>query len=218
MFATRLYLQSSSAYFILYKGKYLCLPHPRNLEKIISNFSLHDSSTVQGSIDYLKTRIDYLKKHELVVNILLDEIYIQPVLTFKGDTIFGYSENNKTKTAQIFMILSILSKYKDVVCIIPVINLTAEQLKVMNLDIIIKLENIGFEVLSLISDNNAVNRRAFELFTTENTLKPYITHPNNPSRQLFFIFDSVHIKCVRNNWISKKLQDGIKFPDFDSDG
>lgn len=117
------------------------------------------------------------------------------------------------------MISSVLSKYKDVVCIIPVINLTAEQLKKMVLDIIIKLENIGFEVLSFISDNNAVNRQTFELFANENTLKPYIMHPNDPSQQLFFIFDSVHIiKCVRNNWISKKLQDGMKFPDFDFDG
>jgi hypothetical protein len=39
-------------------------------------------------------------------------------------------------------------------------------------------------------------------------LKPFIAHPNNSDRKLFFLFDSVHlIKCVRNNWLSQKDAD-----------
>lgn len=218
--ASTLFVQSSASYLAIYNSKLLYLPHPRNLQKLIGKFSVTSGSNIKDSTEYLKTRISLLKKYELIINIHLDEIYVNPELNFKGNNIVGCSESNPTqvaKTIQVFMISSIFSKYRDVVSLIPVKNLTALQLKGLMVDVLIKLENIGFTVISFISDNNAVNRKAFELFFPNNSLQVSITHPLDPQRLLFFIFDVVHIlKCIRNNWISKRTHKcQFLFPDID---
>jgi len=104
------------------------------------------------------------------------------------------------------------------VCISAVNNLTADMLKKCILTVLKNLETIGFKILSLISDNGAVNRKAFQLLSTNNILQPFITHPYDPMRLLFLIFDVVHIlKCIKNNWISKRLkQSCFQFPNFDT--
>jgi hypothetical protein len=196
------------------------LPHPKNLEKLVGKIDLN-SVSFENSINYLTTRKKYLKEHELIVTLHIDEIYIHPEMSFKGGSIYGQSVSDSTKiakTAQVFMISSILSKYKDVVSMVPVHNLTSQQLKDMCFSIICSLEKMGFNVIAVVSDNNIINRKAFALFSPVKILESNVPHPCDSNRKLFFIFDTVHIiKCIRNNWISKK--DGnktMKFPDIKS--
>ncbi|XP_035233510.1 uncharacterized protein LOC118205330 [Stegodyphus dumicola] len=214
--ASTLFVQSSSAYNALLNCDYLCIPSTRVLRNIMSSYSLSKLS-LAGSINYLERKKCFLNEQELVVNVLLDEIYIQPMFNFKGGSIYGGSHDKPAlaaKTAQVFMITSVFSSYKDVVSIVPVNGLQANELQDMIQQILIALENIGFKVVCLISDNNAVNKRAFELMTPNKTLQPYIKHPLDDSRLLFFLFDTVHmLKSVRNNWCNKKL---ITFPDLEN--
>lgn len=220
VFSSTLYVHSPSAYNALRKSGFLFLPHPRNLQKLIRNFSFDENVTDGSSNSYLKMRFKYLKQHEQVVCLNIDEIYMQPRLCFKGGSVLGasaYDSSKIAKTSQVFMISAIFSKYRDVVCIVPVLNLTGLQLFELLSKILKEVEDIGFKVLAVVSDNNCVNRKAFELFTPNKILRPYIQHPNDPSRQLFFIFDTVHIfKCLRNNWLGKKDDNvSISFPDFE---
>lgn len=213
--ASTLYVHSSSAYNALRKCELLILPHPRTLQKLISSYELSLESS-----SYLENRIKHLKEHELLVSLVMDEIYIQPKLSFKGGEIYGSSNSDAqkcAKTAQVFMVSSLLSKYVDVVAIIPVINMTSEQLKSFIADVLKMLERTGFKVVSLIADNNTVNRKAYELMTPNKTLQPSIVHPLDSSRRLFFMFDTVHIlKCIRNNWETKKnINKTLYFPDMD---
>lgn len=219
MLASTLYVQSSASYIALYNSKFVCFPHPRNIKKLIGKFSLLGSD-LEGSIEYLKTKLPLLKDHEHIVNIHLDEIYVNPELHFKGASIVGCSKTDSTKiakTVQVFMISSIFSKYKDVVSLIPVNNLTAQQLQILMLNVLQQIENVGFIVIAFVSDNNVVNRKAFELFSENGILQPYLPHPLDPKRLLFLIFDVVHIlKCVRNNWISRRTDNcKLVFPDFE---
>ena len=127
-FASCLFVHSSKAYSVLIESGFLKLPHPKNLQKLISKLSLN--SSLEGSIIYLKNRINYLKKHEYLVNVHLDEIYIQPEISFKGGNLYGQTAlelEKVAKTTQVFMISSMFSKFKDVVSIIPVFNMTSEQ-------------------------------------------------------------------------------------------
>lgn len=221
LIAVSLFIQSSAAYFCLYKSNTIFLPHPRNIKKIICKISLTDTD-LSGSIKYLKTKLELLKSYEFLVNVHIDEVYINAQIQFKGGRIFGRSENSENsskiaKTAQVFMISSLLSKYRDVVCIIPVCNMTANQLKKYLLDVIVQVESIGFKIISVISDNGAINRKAFQLLSIDSTLQPYITHPADSERLLFLIFDTVHLlKCIRNCWISIKKNGSLLYPDFDT--
>ena len=80
------------------------------------------------------------------------------------------------------------------------------------------MEKIGFQIISIVSDNNNVNRKAAELLTPNKLLSSVIQHPFDETRKLFIIFDAVHIlKCIRNNWERKKdFNRVIEYPDFDS--
>ena len=59
-----------------------------------------------------------------------------------------------------------------------------------------EFKNIGFTILAIVSDSKCVNKKAFILFFPNKIPKPYIQHPNDPLRQLFFSFDIVNILNV----------------------
>ncbi|XP_047001265.1 uncharacterized protein LOC124617949 [Schistocerca americana] len=94
--------------------------------------------------------------------------------------------------------------------------MTSEELKSLISNVLCMVERVGFKVVSLIADNNSVNRKAYELFTPSRILQPSIEHPLDPSRKLFFVFDTVHIlKCIRNNWQTKRsVNKVLQFPDM----
>lgn len=124
LLAATVFLHSAFAYVHLHTSKLLRSPHPRNVKKLIRTFSLH-SLHINGGIEYLKAKIHLLQENEFVVNIHVEEIYINSKLNFKGDSIFGASEDNPlqvVKRAQVCMISGVFSKFKDVVTIVPVSN------------------------------------------------------------------------------------------------
>lgn len=165
LLASTLYIHSPSAYHALRNYGFF-LPHPRNLRKLIYNIDL-SMEKLDGSIKYLQNRLKCLKPHEKIVTLIMDEIYISPQLNFKGGSIYGNAIDSSdfAKTVQVFMISSVFSKYKDVVGLFPVSNLKSTYLKDMIMKILQMVEELGFQVISLVSDNNSVNRKAFELIT-----------------------------------------------------
>ena len=98
----------------------------------------------------------------------------------------------------------------------PTKCLKAEKLFNIIKRLIIGLEEIGFKVLCVIMDNNAINKKAMSLFCTPAKLSIVYPHPVLKSRPLCFIFDSVHIlKCIKNNCLGQKdASKGIIFPKF----
>ena len=73
------------------------------------------------------------------------------------------------------MISSLYSKDKDVVALYPVKNMTAEYLKSITLDVIEKLTISGYNIISIISDNNVVNRKMFAIMSDDKILHlPFI--------------------------------------------
>ena len=74
----------------------------------------------------------------------------------------------------------------------------------------------GFRIISLISDNNIINRNSFKLLSGTDVLKPYIINPVNKEDTIYILFDTVHLlKCVRNNWINlRNNQKTFDFPDM----
>ena len=83
--------------------------------------------------------------------------------------------------------------------------MSASDLNVMLKKIIVGLEDIGFRVIAVITDNNSINRKVLSYFVSPLKLSIVNPHTYNQSRPLFFLFDTVHIlKYIRNNWVNIK--------------
>ena len=78
----------------------------------------------------------------------------------------GLSDNNNeaATSAFDFMLSRVFSQYKAVVHVMPTKCLQAENLFDIVKRIINGLEETGFQVLSIITDNNAKNKRALSFF------------------------------------------------------
>ena len=146
------------------------------------------------------------------------EIHLKTFLDYKCGDIIGTSYNSSkvANSAFVFMIQSLKSNYKYVIHIVPVKTISAQLLHDIILKIILKLENIGFNILCITSDNNAINKKAICLFSQPPKLNICFPNPSNPKKPLFFIIDSVHLlKSIRNNWLNQKnAEQAIYFPSF----
>ena len=124
--------------------------------------------------------------------LMMDEIYVSPKAAYKGGSLHSFATNISTlsdtveaTTVQAFVILSILSKNKDVIALQPVKNLDTSFLYDSVIKVLTMIENIGYKVVALVSDNNRINRNVFTSICG-GVLKPCIAHPLDASRQLFF--------------------------------
>ena len=217
MFAFRLLCVSRSAFGFI-RDKALILPHASYLRKLSSVFSVTGELNEDGHVAYLRDKASILPEHERHVILMLDEIHVNPKITYKGGCFVGMASNSPIDEAtnvQAFMICSLLSSNKDVAALIPVKSMNAAYLKECTFKVISMLENCGYLVICLISDNNRVNRNMFTALS-DGELKPWIPHPCNSLRKLFFLFDSVHLlKCIRNNWLGQSdTENTFTFPDF----
>ena len=84
---------------------------------------------------------------------------------------------------------------------------------------LVGLEPIGFSIIAVVTDNNAINRKAMSLFANPSQLSIVYPHPVDSSHPLFFALDAVHIiKCIRNNWINQKTASAsMMYPPFNFD-
>ncbi|KAF2884903.1 hypothetical protein ILUMI_21274 [Ignelater luminosus] len=194
------------AYIRLRNSDVLTLPHPQYIRKLMNKLSLENTNMKNDHLAYIKNKTACLDEKELIVNLLIDEICINSKITNKGGKMEGSRCNDNKEaviTMQVFMITSILSNNKDVVGLYPVKNLESDQLLELTLNIIKVLTGSGYNIITIISGNNQINRRMFELLC-EGQLQTSIKNPYNLENRIFLLFDSVHLfKCIRNNWINQ---------------
>ena len=115
-------------------------------------------------LKYLKSKVALLQPNELKVNIRLDEQHIKSNVAYQNGKLIGHAENQSVKSAnriQCFMLFSILSNNRDVVSLVPVQQMTSSYLCDLTKHVITNVINAGYTVISIISDNNVVNRKMF---------------------------------------------------------
>ncbi|XP_035230090.1 uncharacterized protein LOC118202039 [Stegodyphus dumicola] len=201
IFASICFYISPQLYKFLRQSRYILLPHPNTIRNI--NLK-HNVDPKQEQMDcnfllYTKQKFRFLNESDKKVVLLIDEIHVKSYFDYKGGNLTGMAYNNSGADSSVhaFMISSILSSYKDIVHMLPVHTLTASALHSFIEQVIIGLERIGFFVIGIITDNNAINSKAVSLFSSSKKIQIVYPHPVDKKRPLFFLIDSVHIiKCV----------------------
>ncbi|XP_035223260.1 LOW QUALITY PROTEIN: uncharacterized protein LOC118196010 [Stegodyphus dumicola] len=213
---------SPHAYKFLRSSGCILAPHPRTIQRLCSSLVANpqNEQCEEDFLKHLKKKSPVLQECDRRVTMMIDEIHIKPYVDYKAGNIVGmaYNSENIATTAHVFMIQSLLSNFKEVIQIIPVKNITAEILFNFVRRAILSLEKLGFSVICVVSDNNAINRKTMSFFTSPPKLSIVYPHPSDATRPLFFIIDSVHIfKCIRNNWLNQKSADQtFYYPDFET--
>ena len=214
LFSFKLFCLSRAAYKMLC-DTCLMLPHISYLRQLSSCFTqtattLTNLTGESSQSVYLKQKCSVLADHERHCVLMIDEIYVSPKIAYKGGSLQGFATNTgpssatvEASTVQAFMLASIFSKNKDVAALQPVKNLDASFLHDSVSKVLQLVESVGYKVVALLSDNNRINRNMFAAMCG-GVLQPSIVHPLDSTRQLFFLFDPVHLlKSIRNNWINQ---------------
>ena len=224
VFSSLFYNCSPQGYRLLREKKFLILPSYTTIRRIFMSSAFSpESELLEGNfLMYIKNKFKTLESDDKTVSLMVDEIHIKPSFDYKGGSIVGaaYNSSDAASSAFVFMISSIKSKFKDVVHIIPAKCMKAEFLHDILKKAIVGLEKIGFHVICIVTDNNAINGKAMSLFASPPTLSIVYPNPAERKRPLFYLYDAVHLlKCIRNNWINQKdAQKTMRFPEFSLDG
>ncbi|KAM7309977.1 hypothetical protein ISCGN_006946 [Ixodes scapularis] len=84
-------------------------------------------------------------------------------------------------------------------------GLTGTELAKLLLHVLGKVEDVGFKVLRIVTDNHRVNVNAMKQLCG-GLLTHHILHPNDPERILFLSFDYVHIlKNIRSQFLERNF-------------
>ncbi|XP_023231795.1 uncharacterized protein LOC111631721 [Centruroides sculpturatus] len=223
IFSCLLHSISPCAYKFIRQAGFFISPHPCTIRKVCSNLHLgpQKEQCEDNFLSYVNRKYTFLQPHEYYINLLIDEIHLKEYFDYKNGNLVGMSNNNTLVTAnaaQVFMIASILSNFKDVAHILGVNKVTGNCLHQWIRKIILGLEEIGFKVVSVISDNNAINRKAMSLFADPPDVTFMYKHPKDMTRTLFYVIDPVHImKCIWHNWLKQREQTSMVYPTFEGD-
>ena len=141
-----------------------------------------------------------LNDGQKLCTILIDEVYVKPMLTYHGGQLFGRSIKDETslaKTVLAFMISCFYGGPTFFVTMLPVNKLNSDFVYDQTKLICEKLSKVGGTVKTIITDNNRVNQAFFKKFECTS---PWLTNSG-----IFLLFDFVHIlKSIGNNWIIEK--------------
>ena len=197
---------SPSAYRHIYHEDVLTLPTERRIRQLTSAIGV-DMELGSSTKAYLRARISKLEAKELMISVLIDEIYSSKQVQYVNGSFYGNEDENVSKTVLSIMIASIAGKYRDVIAMIPCSSLNAEKQYEIWSKLLPPLCEIGFDPVATITDGNHVNHKFFKDLVCCGTLNLCISNPcNQLIDKMFLLFDTVHIfKCFYTNFLNKEL-------------
>ena len=148
---------------------------------------------------YTKSKYKFFVPSDKTITIIVDEIHLQPYFDYKEGNLVddAYNTNEAATLAFAFIVNSVFSKFKEVAHVFPTRRIDVKSFLNILLQTIVGLEEIGLNVIAVVTDNNAINRHAMLLFAETAKLSIVYEHPIDKSRPLFFTIDAVHILiCV----------------------
>ena len=146
-------LTSTSLYKKL--NKLFVLPSVSRLRQLSGGMTVQEGKL---DLNYLKMRVADLSSPEQIVALLVDEVYTAQRIEYSNGSFIGLTEEGaQAKTVLPFMIQSVMGKYKNVVCLIPVKKLDTNLLKAWFDRVMLSLNELFF-VVAVCTDNHVCNR------------------------------------------------------------
>ena len=200
----------------------------RHLMQLPSSMTLHRYvGPIAGDVgftDLIKQRLQEeshtLQPIERYCSMVIDEMAIKPQCIYdaKLDTFFGSASNgNCCKELYVqanrllcFILYGLSTKFCIPCGYYFTKQLTGPQLHEKTLNIIRNVEDCGFSVVRIVTDNSKTNASMFRLFGNGKMI-PNVSHPCDPKRELFLSFDQNHIiKNVRSLFLENDMTDGCE--------
>ena len=160
---------------------------------------------------YLRAMKSKLQSRELLVSVLIDEIYSSKQIQCVNGKFYGNEEGSVTKTLLCFMIKSVAGKYRDIIAMLPCSTLNAKkQYEIWeNLfpTLFPTLCEICFDPVLAMTDGNHVNHKFFKDFICDGVMNMWVHNPcNQIINKMFLLFDTVHIfKCFYTNFMKREM-------------
>ncbi|KAH9367381.1 hypothetical protein HPB48_010176 [Haemaphysalis longicornis] len=144
----------------------------------------------------IKQRLEYHKQRD----VFLGDVDVSKDL----DHLLSASDKGELANSLLcFLLCGLHAKFKIPVGYFFTKGCTGELLAETIRHVIKKTEELGFQVVRLVTDNHRTNVAAMEILSG-GQLQTQVTHPADPSRQLLLAFDQSHvIKNIRSQFLSK---------------
>ena len=158
------------------------LPSITTLNRISSKVNNTDDLTFSTSVFSL------LEEQQRKYILLIDEVYVKPLLTYHGGKLFGKAVNRPEELATTvlgFMLVSLYGGPSFLFKMLPVHKLDSQFMFDQTHELLDRIRNAGGSVVSIICDNNRINQAFFKLFSLKS---PWETTDN-----IFLLYDFVHI-------------------------
>ena len=191
--------QSPACYLQLYEDGFLTLPSPGHLRRKSSAIDVDSMTLNESAVAYLTARFKKLPEKDHLVSALLDEVYSNQTCQYVSGKFYGAELGELTKTLLCIMLKSICGKYRDVIAMVPVVNINATKLYTIWMDVMTKIEKIGFDVAVTMSDGHSSNMSFFNNKLLKN--KKDLCRTLESGKKNFPIYDNTHLfKNFYNNW------------------
>jgi len=163
----------------------LILPSISRLRQYSSGLSVETGAL---DLSYLISRTKALADKERMVTLIIDEAYTAQRIEYNNGSFTGLTDDGRpaktvgltddgrpAKTVLTFMVQSVCSKYKDVVCLIPVNQLDMALLQRWFEKVILALDGIFF-VVAVSADNHICNRFVLSIYIMHNSICCKLKH------------------------------------------
>lgn len=90
-------------------------------------------------------------------------------------------------------------------------NLKHDQLRIFTLSVMEVVEEAGFRILRIVTENHQSNTAMFQQMSDDNTLQHVVPHPVREDEPLYISFDPNHlVKNLRTNLLEREMFDGAQ--------
>ena len=205
---------SPALYRLIQSSDVLTLPVDKYVRRLSSAITV-DFDVSESTKAYLQARKEKLKRKDLNVNIILDEVFLRKLLQYLNGRFFGKENGKVTKTLLNVMVKSVAGSYRDVVAMSPIDEISAEKIHTVWKNVVKEVTRLGFNVVSTTADGHRSNMKLFKTLLCGGELKPYIMNPFKKEQRIHLLFDFTHLmKCIYNNFRETEC---FVCPHFESD-